>query len=696
MGNRIVMAEMILKPRFWQGNKLKFDSLVSSMQLERGKIYFVGDSISQRVNGLDNSAFGIINIATSSTTFVQFGTFDLKDLEKRITEIEQRLEDLGGNVDELIKEVVILDEEVVTLGGKVSEIGSKVSTIEKGAEKNKINVVERNGQAITPSEDKVINILVPINTSELNNDSKYQTDADVAETIIGVNLNTESGIITLTRKNGTTFTIDLPTEKIIKSGYYDSDTEEIVLVLEDESEIRFGASELVNEYYADGTTLELYTDTEDNNKHKFRLTTSYKNKIDGSEQSINKTSSVTSSSTATQYPSALAVWNAIKNFATSVQTFTQASTRTNIESGETISTSFGKIKKWFADLKTVAFSGSYNDLIDKPTIATLAKSEQDSTEESFTDTQKIIASRASGEWEKAYSKTAMMMWNYINSKISSVLGLTASKYGGTSEMAVSDEIGNNIVNSYCKRYSVKNNEIGVGWAIIGYVNSNKDNTSSYKDAILKIASYTLINSKYPSIFGNINISVKYNGEGYVSINKNLKSYISVKWDNELKRAVIWGYFPKLYHTFIIVKVNNNEFEPASVTEFLTSPEGDNILELSEVLEINNSNINTYFNSSTEILTIAGGISVIVFNTTNVITISSIQQTNVFNGKRITLVGNFSPSQQYSTGNIEGRFSSYLYFYRGGSLAYQTSLPGRIKDAFEDFIYFNGVWYSKGY
>ena len=46
--------------------------------------------------------------------------------------------------------------------------------------------------------------------------------------------------------------------------------------------------------------------------------------------------------------------------------FTQASARENIETGETKSTLFGKIKKWFSDLKAVAFSGSYNDLSDKP------------------------------------------------------------------------------------------------------------------------------------------------------------------------------------------------------------------------------------------------------------------------------------------------------------------------------------------
>ena len=48
--------------------------------------------------------------------------------------------------------------------------------------------------------------------------------------------------------------------------------------------------------------------------------------------------------------------------------FTQASTRTNLKTGEKISVSFGKIMKWFADLKAVAFSGSYSDLSNQPTI----------------------------------------------------------------------------------------------------------------------------------------------------------------------------------------------------------------------------------------------------------------------------------------------------------------------------------------
>ena len=49
-------------------------------------------------------------------------------------------------------------------------------------------------------------------------------------------------------------------------------------------------------------------------------------------------------------------------------TFTQASIRENLSTGEKISISLGKLMKWFIDLKTVAFTGSYNDLSDKPII----------------------------------------------------------------------------------------------------------------------------------------------------------------------------------------------------------------------------------------------------------------------------------------------------------------------------------------
>ena len=46
--------------------------------------------------------------------------------------------------------------------------------------------------------------------------------------------------------------------------------------------------------------------------------------------------------------------------------FEEATSRQSLNTGDNVKTLFGKLKKWLADLKPVAFSGSYNDLSDKP------------------------------------------------------------------------------------------------------------------------------------------------------------------------------------------------------------------------------------------------------------------------------------------------------------------------------------------
>lgn len=48
--------------------------------------------------------------------------------------------------------------------------------------------------------------------------------------------------------------------------------------------------------------------------------------------------------------------------------FSEAETRENINTGESTATTFGKIKKWFADLKNIAFTGDYGDLSNVPEI----------------------------------------------------------------------------------------------------------------------------------------------------------------------------------------------------------------------------------------------------------------------------------------------------------------------------------------
>lgn len=56
------------------------------------------------------------------------------------------------------------------------------------------------------------------------------------------------------------------------------------------------------------------------------------------------------------------------NASSTTITFTTASTRARPASNETLATIIGKVDKYLADLKTVAFTGSYDDLTNKPSI----------------------------------------------------------------------------------------------------------------------------------------------------------------------------------------------------------------------------------------------------------------------------------------------------------------------------------------
>ena len=71
--------------------------------------------------------------------------------------------------------------------------------------------------------------------------------------------------------------------------------------------------------------------------------------------------------------------------------FTQASSRTNIATGESEAILMGKIAKYFADLKTVAFTGSYNDLSNRPS---LVKYENLTLSTTQTSTNKTISGSA--------------------------------------------------------------------------------------------------------------------------------------------------------------------------------------------------------------------------------------------------------------------------------------------------------------
>lgn len=75
-----------------------------------------------------------------------------------------------------------------------------------------------------------------VETSKTNNPKAF----------VGASYDAQTGIITFTSDDGTTTSIDLPLELLIQSGSYDSQTEEIILVLANGDTIRINVADLIN------------------------------------------------------------------------------------------------------------------------------------------------------------------------------------------------------------------------------------------------------------------------------------------------------------------------------------------------------------------------------------------------------------------------------------------------------------------
>ncbi len=113
------------------------------------------------------------------------------------------------------------------------ELKARVDAMEPGAQVNVIDTVKVNGIA-QEVVSKAVDIAVPVSygwTLELGT----------------------AGTIYLKDKTGGVLSkIETGLDRVVKSGYFDEDTVEIVLVLDDDKEIRINASSLVDVYTADG------------------------------------------------------------------------------------------------------------------------------------------------------------------------------------------------------------------------------------------------------------------------------------------------------------------------------------------------------------------------------------------------------------------------------------------------------------
>lgn len=191
--------------------------------------------------------------------------------------------------------------------------------------------IDEGGGAVDSVNGKVgVVVLDSSDVGALPNTTKYAAS-------IALSIDPATFIVTAQLKDqdnnniGLTQTIDLPLESVVVSGAYDSATKEVVLTLEGGSTIRFSVADLVSGLQTEITSVNMLSADlvdDSNSAHKF-VTAADKTTWSGKQDYISDLGTIRSGASAG---------------ATAVQP---------------------------GDLATVATSGSYSDLTDKPTIPTV-------------------------------------------------------------------------------------------------------------------------------------------------------------------------------------------------------------------------------------------------------------------------------------------------------------------------------------
>lgn len=218
--------------------------------------------------------------------------------------------------------------------------------------------------------------------------------------------------------------------------------------------------------------------------------------------------------------------------------FTQADERKNIESKETLPVLFGKIAKWLADLKTVAFSGNYNDLSNKPTIPAVVNNNT-TTEAGFAldarqanpnvdgSLAKQISTLNSGLKNKHYIRIEKSDWSGtlgdfipLQDSTEKVINLIAHNELDDTYPAVrvgradADHDGNNIPDTYLKKADAKNNVSGLS-----------NTSTNYHDQTPVVQYFTVPEDGYYLVTGLVTFSSNANGFREVFITNTTSNYV---------------------------------------------------------------------------------------------------------------------------------------------------------------------------
>ena len=280
--------------------------------------------------------------------------------------------------------------------------------------------------------------------------------------------------------------------------------------------------------------------------------------------------------------------------------FTAASSRTNISSGEKLSTLFGKIAKWFSDLKAVAFSGSYFDLSDKPTIpapanngvltikqngtskGTFSANQSSDTEINVTDTTYESKSASSGGTAVSLVTTGeKYIWNNKQSALPTT-GTPSNTFAiNISGNAASTDIAN-VANTLPYGRAAWNGPAQKGDKKVVCINPTELN---YNDVMVTLDIYETVAAVGDMFRGKLMIDLRRNSDSTYAYNA---SYVGKPFRYT---TMYVKHDPNTHNVYVVFNKNNDNY--VGIKAVVASAQGyQGVSAMSNVTLYNNPDVET--------------------------------------------------------------------------------------------------------
>ena len=168
------------------------------------------------------------------------------------------------------KKFKIKDSLKQTLDGYGTTLQQHTEDIQ-GLNDNKVNYTDIVDNVTTEATDKPVSAkqakILKSEITSLDNTLKGAYKA--------VSYDNTTGSFVLTKVDGTTDTVSFPLESFVSDATFDPETNKVTLTVSNGKSVSFDLSALIDYYYGDGTTIEVYDDPNDGFKHKIRVKSNF-------------------------------------------------------------------------------------------------------------------------------------------------------------------------------------------------------------------------------------------------------------------------------------------------------------------------------------------------------------------------------------------------------------------------------------